>query len=121
MTEPIVITVKRQKCPHCGRTWAHKATALKHMARCWSNPLARGCKTCAHYEPGEDGEWEVGYPGSPEFCDLGVSLDGQICEPCDGHGEIPFGPGTAICRSCDGNPVLSKPGPIVHCDLWEAA
>lgn len=109
---PIPFVVTRWKCPHCNRGWSAKGWASRHIARCWKNPTVRGCKTCKHF---------TSYAQSidlPESCDVGVDLTGG-CPMCDNHGEVPWGPGTAICRVCDGEP--PKPGPIVHCDLWEAS
>lgn len=65
---PTPIVVTRHQCPHCRRTWAKQPAAAAHMARCWQNPAARGCKTCHHYEPADpDGPYPE-HPGWPEAC-----------------------------------------------------
>lgn len=72
--EPERIVVTRFRCPHCGKTRSSKKAAAEHMARCWYNPTARGCKTCAHYYPGDNGCEGDPYCNcaSPEFCNAGV-------------------------------------------------
>lgn len=104
MTEPIVITVKRHKCPHCGRTWHARVRAVKHMALCWRNPANRGCKTCQHFQPAERDEDDLPGSGTDEACALNVTLVRPCATWC-----------RTVCFDCPG-----KPGPIVHCDLWEA-
>ena len=42
-SEPFTVT--RYRCPHCRRTWATRARAEVHIAKCWYN---HGCKTCRH-------------------------------------------------------------------------
>ncbi|GAA4085144.1 hypothetical protein [Actinomadura miaoliensis] len=58
--EPIAITVTRYLCPYCRRGHSKKAAAARHIARCWWSPAAKGCKTCALYEP-EITERDTGY------------------------------------------------------------
>ncbi|MGW1815464.1 hypothetical protein ACWCQM_18125 [Streptomyces sp. NPDC002125] len=72
------VTVVRHQCPHCRRTWAKKPAAAAHVARCWSNPEVRSCKTCEHHEPGEaaGGCWGDPYcncPEVPEGCAVGAA------------------------------------------------
>lgn len=125
--EPIPIRVLRHKCPHCGRTHSRPGRAREHMARCWHNPEAKGCKTCKHYEPAEsDGpDWTIGYGGhyEPEGCAVGVDLRGRLaCQGCGGFGEAVNSAGASVpCTANhigDGREV--KPGPIVGCEKWEA-
>lgn len=83
---PIPFVVTRYKCPHCHRSRASKTVTAEHMMRCWYNPAAHGCKTCAHYYPGDNGC--EGDPGcncaSPEFCNVaGIELDGTLRINCD--------------------------------------
>ena len=126
--QPIAVKVTRYKCPHCPRTAARPGRAREHMARCWFNPEARGCKTCKHFEEAVDDSPDptIGYPGypDPEFCAVGVSLDGRpACKVCLGSGET-FDRGTlgiSECPDCGGDGAEVKPGPIVHCSEWEAA
>ena len=124
MPEPIAVRVTRYQCPPCGRTHSSRQRAVEHMGRCWRNPEARGCLTCRHFDQ-FDGEPDVGLAAYEE-CEVGVSLAGQPAfEFCATHGADmanPFGPPEAAdCPDCriDGNAV--KPGPIVHCEKWEAA
>ena len=51
MTTAIRLKVVRFQCPHCHRTHSKRAAADAHIARCWRNPQARACKTCAHFTP----------------------------------------------------------------------
>lgn len=69
-TEPEQFVATRFRCPHCRRSWSSKKLAADHMGRCWRNPAARACKTCAHYFL-HAAEPDVGYVGE-EGCDLGV-------------------------------------------------
>jgi hypothetical protein len=129
MPEPIPFTVTRHRCPFCPRTGSSKARATDHIARCWSNPETRGCKTCAHFEKYAGGP--TCFPGRPcdcndgyEQCAVGISLTGRpACERCGGHGEIGMGDaiggGMSECPECSGDGHEIKPGPIVHCGEWE--
>lgn len=111
---PIPLMVRRYQCPFCPRRQASKARTVEHMGRCWQNPAARGCKTCKHFDRAY-GEYGDG-------CNAGVSLEGRPqCERCGGFGDIPVGPdlGMTECPECAGDGAGVKPGPIVHCDLWE--
>ena len=73
-THPIVRTVNRYYCPFCNRGHMTATAARNHIGRCWKNSAARGCKTCAFYEPGEKTDWTTGYPGAPETCGEGLAL-----------------------------------------------
>ncbi|WP_328465497.1 hypothetical protein OHA21_43745 [Actinoplanes sp. NBC_00393] len=135
MSQPIAFKTIRYRCPHCPRTGSSKARVADHIGRCWTNPAARGCKTCANYEgPGdacgcEPGcNWGGPAGGYPEHCRAGVNLAGRPeCPACGGHGwkgisvgaEIPCNSEVTIGHVGDGKAV--KPGPIVHCDRWEVA
>jgi hypothetical protein len=99
MTAPIVLTVKRYRCPHCPRSHSSNGRAVAHMARCWFNPAARGCKTCVHFRAGADAcgcepgcNWGNGDQSVPEHCAAGVDLSGNSAEV--------------------------KPGPITGCPQW---
>lgn len=125
MTEPIPVRVTRYACPCCSRTHSGKAGARRHIARCWWNPEARGCKTCKHFEPAEGGDWRFGDPGADESCAAGVNLAGSPeCQRCNGFGFVKAEPdaglGTIDCPDCRGKPEAVKAGPIVHCTSWEA-
>jgi hypothetical protein len=123
--KPIPIRVLRHACPHCGRTHSRPGRAREHMARCWFNTDAKGCKTCKHFEPawGSPAEPEIGYGGdyAPEFCHVGVDLTGRpACERCGGYGDVPGEElGMTECPDCAGDGAEIKPGPIVGCELWE--
>lgn len=122
MTSPIPVRVTRYRCPHCPRTASSRARSVEHMARCWRNPEARGCKTCRHFEPAwsEPPDWTTGYGGSgaDEACGVDVDLTGRpACDNCHGTGEELGGP---ECPECGGDGAEVKPGPIVHCEKWEA-
>ncbi|MFJ8146603.1 hypothetical protein ACIQ6R_16250 [Streptomyces sp. NPDC096048] len=70
---PMPIVVTRHQCPFCRRTWAKKAAAAAHIARCWQNPNVRACKTCVHYEPPSEGPYPQ-HPGWSEDCGAGELL-----------------------------------------------
>lgn len=119
---PIPVRVTRYRCPCCGRSHSSRRSAVDHIGRCWRNPAARGCKTCRHFDAGTSDEPEVGYPGSPESCAAGVSLDGRsACGTCGGYGAV-LGEdlGVSECPTCAGDGAEVKSGPIVGCDRWEA-
>lgn len=78
MSEPIAFATTRHRCPYCRRSWAHKATAIKHMALCFADPERRTCKTCDHQERGEYG-WA---------CELGHE-PGPSCPVCGEHPDSP--------------------------------
>jgi hypothetical protein len=78
----IAVRVVRHQCPHCRRTWAHKAAAEAHIGRCWRNPAARGCKTCSNFMPPEPGPYPE-HPGWSEECGAGRDLpDGGLLAGC---------------------------------------
>lgn len=83
--QPIVKMVKRFVCPFCDRGHGKRASAVNHIARCFKNPAAMGCKTCVFWERGEaadvlrDGG---GYPGQPEMCGAGVDLSDGLLSLC---------------------------------------
>lgn len=90
------------------------------MARCWHDPANRGCKTCAHFDPGDYPEPEVGYPGTDERCTVGVGLSGRpACSRCGGFGSTIVGGGVSECGDCGGDGAEVKPGPVVRCPEWE--
>lgn len=102
---PIPIKVTRYGCPHCGRTASRPVRTREHMARCWKNPEVRGCKTCKHFEP-YGPEWG-------DACNAGVDLTGRpACATCGGYSD-PWNEHAG----CTGGEI--KPGPIVHCPLWQ--
>ncbi|MFJ1900449.1 hypothetical protein [Streptomyces sp. NPDC088115] len=79
--QPLPVVVTRHQCPHCRTTRAHRAAAAAHIARCWHNPDAHGCKTCQHFEPATDGPYPE-HPGWPEECgaDQGVVLEHPVID-----------------------------------------
>lgn len=113
MDEPIPFVVTRWKCPHCNRGRSTRTATTEHMARCWRNPAARGCKTCKWFE--------VDYEGG-ESCAQGISLEGRPqCARCGGFGSLAEPPsfGVTECPECSGDAAEVKPGPIVGCYAWE--
>lgn len=109
----IAFTTVRHRCPHCRRSYAHQATAIKHIGRCFANPAVRTCKTCRHLEPPDPGDWEVGDPGAPAGCGLGVDLSVARCSVC-GSEMFPDGSG---CPHPEAKPAY---GLRVQCELWQA-
>lgn len=73
MTTAIRLKVTRYQCPHCHRTHGKKQAAEQHIARCWRNPAARGCKTCRHFSPESEGPYPQ-HPPIPEECWAGRKL-----------------------------------------------
>lgn len=109
MTEPIPFTVTRYRCPTCPRTASSKARTREHMARCWSNPDNRGCKTCKHFEPYEAGDCDSGVLYSndePEHCAVGIDLHREVVDELIPEGAI-------VSRS-------DQTSPLIHCASWEA-
>jgi hypothetical protein len=106
VTQPIEVVVKRYRCPFCPRSLSSKSRMADHIGKCWRNPAARGCKTCANFAPGEPAV------GLSEYCAAGVDLRGG-CASC---GVAPE-PGA---RHCTEHPFadMVMPGPIVDCDKW---
>lgn len=90
---PAPIVVTRHQCPHCRRyTRAKRERVEEHMPRCWQNPVARGCKTCQHFD--QDPGGEPCFPG----------------RPCDCND--PF-------EQCSLGEDITN-GPIINCPHWEA-
>lgn len=128
--EPIAFRTTRYRCPHCPRTGSSKARVRDHIGRCWSNPAARGCKTCTHYQEASEAcgcepgcNWGGPEGGYPERCAAGISLAGRPqCGTCNGVGQTyshgDFG-GVSECSDCGGDGDAVKPGPIVGCHAWE--
>ncbi len=73
MTTAIRLKVVRYQCPHCSRTHSKQAAAEAHIARCWRNPAAHGCKTCRHFIPECEGPYPQ-HPPFPEECEAGRKL-----------------------------------------------
>lgn len=71
---PVPVTVQRYGCPFCRYRRSARKAVREHISRCWLNPAARACKTCAHFTdvPG-DGPC---FPGQPCHCGDGY----QQCE-----------------------------------------
>lgn len=121
---PIAVKVTRWRCPHCARSHSTRARCTDHIGRCWQNPGARGCKTCAHYNPERPAD--VDYPGAFEYCAINANdLDGHpACPACHGEGwadtpsggQRKCGPHLTDQHIGDGSEV--KPGPIVGCPQW---
>jgi len=115
--EPTPVRVTRYRCPHCPRTGSSKTRVREHMARCWYNPAAKGCKTCKHF----DNTFE----DYGEDCNVGIDLSGRpACADCRGTGyadwsalSVDMG---AKCPTCKGDGAEIKPGPIAGCDRWES-
>lgn len=134
--EPIAVRQIRYKCPFCPRTHSRPVRAREHIGRCWLNPDARGCKTCKHFESAAEqccGAPDLNQCYTPwcadvaDRCRAGVSLAGRpACGACSGSGEVvdvfddEFEHPVAVCPACDGDSAEVKPGPIVHCEKWEA-
>lgn len=71
---PITKRVLRHYCPFCSRGHQKLNAAARHIERCFKNPAARSCKTCALYEPGERADLIGNYPGCAEACGEGLSM-----------------------------------------------
>lgn len=131
MTAPIPVRVLRHKCPHCSKSYNRPGRTREHMARCWHNPDAHGCKTCVHFQPADEqccGMPDVNECYTPwcsdvaDRCRAGVSLAGRPqCTKCCGTGDTSGGLGVGVCPACGGAAREIKPGPIVHCEKWEAS
>lgn len=80
--QPVMSHVLRYLCPFCRRGRSTAQAARAHIARCWKNPAAQSCKTCAAYQPAELGHYATGYPGCPEGCDGGHSLADGLLVGC---------------------------------------
>jgi hypothetical protein len=86
---PVLVSVRRFECPFCRRRRSSRKATAVHMARCWLNPAARACKTCANFTDEPDGDWCE--PGKPcncnqgyRECEAGVSgvTEGEIKSGC---------------------------------------
>lgn len=86
MSEPVPFITTRWRCPHCPATRSSKTGARRHMARCWYNPAARSCKTCAHYNP-DRSDPDVGWE-EPESCEAGIDLR-AVAVDNQGHPTLP--------------------------------
>lgn len=86
---PVPVTVQRFECPFCKRRRSAKSAVRDHIARCWLNPGARACKTCANFADEPCGEpcfasrpcdCNSGY----RQCEAGVRdvADGRIMSDC---------------------------------------
>lgn len=115
MSEPNPVKVTRYRCPHCGRSHSGKSRCVKHMERCWFNPDARGCKTCAHFQaylPADCDGLIVYSSDIAERCLAGNDLTANLnCAGCAGAGEI--GATGVRCGPCDGGTFLR-----IHCAEW---
>ena len=94
MTTAIRVQAVRYQCPHCRRTHSKKAAAEAHIARCWRNPAAHGCKTCELYTPAEPGPYPE-HPGWPEQCEAGRKLLSGLHSSCP-----TWQPQTVPCAEC---------------------
>lgn len=113
MTEPIACTTTRYRCPSCSRSHSSKTRCRMHMARCWYNPDAKGCKTCKHFDNT--------YEDYGEDCDVGVDLSGRpACQYCGGMGYVGAWDSGEKCPECKGEPEEIRSGPITGCDKWES-
>lgn len=100
MSEPLRLQVIRWGCAHCSKKYASRSHAREHIARCWYNPAARGCKTCVHFTPY--------YRDEPDDCAEGVDLRGtEVIEIEAGRDPVSA-------------PQWFNPGPIVGCAKWQA-
>jgi len=87
---PEAVVVTRWRCPFCRRSRSHKKAAAEHIARCWLNPAARSCKTCANLSPGYDAcgcepgcNWGSPAGGVPDSYHAGADIsDGEIKTGC---------------------------------------
>jgi hypothetical protein len=91
---PVPVMVRRWRCPFCRQSRSAKKAAAAHVARCWRNPAARACFTCASLtqHPADYGRC---FPGEP--CDCGAPFD-ECAQGID----------------------LDKEFPRVACPLWRA-
>lgn len=113
MADLIAYATTRHRCPHCRKSWAHKATAAKHQPVCFADPARRTCKTCKHDTPASGGGWdpETGHDDyEPRHCALGYE-QGPTCVECGEHPDAPSGcwHGRGVAKQLR-----------VLCPLWEA-
>lgn len=81
--KPIERRVVRYICPFCKRGRSDRSAAWAHVARCFRNPAARSCKTCAAYQPVERSDYNTGYPGCSEGCHAGNDISARLPVGCD--------------------------------------
>jgi hypothetical protein len=48
---PTMVSVASWRCPYCPRSRSSQAVLARHVSRCWANPLAQSCATCANFRP----------------------------------------------------------------------
>lgn len=48
---PERIISTRWRCPYCPRSRATEVAITEHIGRCWHNPAAQSCATCANFRP----------------------------------------------------------------------
>lgn len=90
MSEPVKFTAVRYRCPHCSRSGSRRAAITEHIGRCWSNPAAKSCKTCAFYAPYSGPCDETGCNcSSDEECTAGIDL--TQFDDADGRRVLPLG------------------------------
>lgn len=51
----------RHRCQWCRKSYAKRADAVRHEARCHHDPKQRACSTCRHFTRG--GNVQTGYAG----------------------------------------------------------
>jgi hypothetical protein len=112
VTEPIEVVAKRYRCPHCRKSWAHKATAAKHMPLCFADPARRTCKTCKHDVPAAFGFDLHVDDYEPRHCAEG-HRQGPSCVGCGEHPEV--------CRCSEGQRRSPANQLRVLCPAWEAS
>lgn len=78
MSQPVLIVVKRWKCPHCSRSRSRQSATAEHITRCWFNPDNQTCKTCVNFQPaisgGCYGDPQCNCPDQPQQCFAGIEL-----------------------------------------------
>lgn len=90
---PIEVTVKRYDCAFCGSRYrrSKQFPVIAHMARCWSDPAKRTCRTCSHFMRG----YTAGTPSA--------------YEPPDAY---------EVDDECTLGELLPERAPVVGCPLW---
>jgi predicted alpha/beta-hydrolase family hydrolase len=79
----VAIRVTRYACPYCHRSRSKRDAAEAHVARCFRNPAAQGCKTCASYQMAEGGSHLTGYPGCGESCEAALDISAGLRTGCE--------------------------------------
>lgn len=104
MTVPIEYTAKRYRCPHCRRSYAHRATVGKHMGRCFANPAVQSCKTCRYFDFDDFGPTcAEGVPIAGPFCSrCGVDVDQRSGACPDEHDDKPIYGMRVLCNAWGG-------------------